>query len=616
MSDQGAARGQPPGEAFALKGQGSPRQLSESLQGDQRRELESLLEEHAVERMLLELEIQARSRECEQARQELQRLQAEMERRILDRTTELEKACEDMKKLDEIKDSFLISVSHELRTPLTSIRSFSEILLGYEDLERDQQREFLGIINLESERLSRLINDVLDLSRIQAGGMPWNDDLLSLSETIQETVRAHAPLAREKSLEVSVLLPEELPLVFADRDRIQQIVTNLLGNAIKFSPPGGGIRIQAETLKTRRAEASPEWILVRVSDQGIGIDQQDQEVIFEKFRQVSTDTLKDKPQGTGLGLPICREILNHYKGNLWVESEKAKGSNFFFTLPAAPTSARRLCDTFSSEGGAGNRKFKTVLVVDDNRSVRGLLRYQLERRGYTVLEAANGQEALEVAKRAHVDLITLDLMMPVMSGYDLLEVIRDDPVTSSIPVLIVSVLEDQGKGILPGANDFLNKPFRESDLIGKVRTLLGQGQKTILVVDDERAVAETLRMQLEEKGYPVDVASNGEEAIDFMRTRVPDLLILDLLMPRKNGYEVLSWVRKEESTREVPVIVLSGCPVSGGGRDLFNLGADSVVEKSMDLSSLFDKIDTILTPPRPVTPRTGLDSEIPAGRLS
>jgi PAS domain S-box-containing protein len=248
---------------------------------------------------------------------------------------DLKRHNEELKKLDEMKDSFLSSVSHELRTPLTSIRSFSEILLRYDHEDPATRKEFLGIIHSESERLSRLINDVLDLSRIEAGGMVWNDQILPVGQAIRGILPAHQKLLETKDLRLVLDLAPDLLPVRADRDRIQQVVANLLTNAVKFSRPGREIRIRTEALEGRHPGKPSPWIKVSVSDQGIGIDEKDFEVIFDKFRQVESDGMRDKPEGTGLGLHICKDIVLHYGGNIWVESEKGRGSTFCFTLPAA-----------------------------------------------------------------------------------------------------------------------------------------------------------------------------------------------------------------------------------------------------------------------------------------
>jgi signal transduction histidine kinase len=252
--------------------------------------------------------------------------------------SDLSKAYEELKSLDNAKDAFLSSVSHELRTPLTSIRSFSEILLSYEDTDKKDQKEFLGIIKSESERLTRLIDNVLDISRIEGQKMVWNDCLVRLNEIIGDAAKAQDPLLREKGLRLKIEVPTGVPPLHADRDRIQQVITNLLNNAIKFSPRGGTIRIRARTLEGKRSGEPSAWIRVAVSDQGVGIEEKDFDLVFEKLMQVCSDAMTDKPVGSGLGLPISKEIVLHYGGNIWLESRKGKGSTFFFTLPSASES--------------------------------------------------------------------------------------------------------------------------------------------------------------------------------------------------------------------------------------------------------------------------------------
>ena len=269
----------------------------------------------------------------------VRKLNEQLEQKVKERTAELEKAYNELKELDKMKDSFLSVISHEFRTPLTSIQSFSEILLHYDNEEKETQREFLEIINSESQRLTRLVNDVLDLSKIEANCMVYIDDFISLEEVIRDVVKAQYQLLQAKSLHLSLDLPSTLPTVFVDRDRINQVVSNLLGNAIKFSLQGGTIGIRAETFRGRRMGDRSEWIRVSISDKGIGLDKKDFKNIFNKFHQVSSDALKERPKGTGLGLPICKEIITHYQGNIFVESEKGKGSTFFFTLPAAKKTA-------------------------------------------------------------------------------------------------------------------------------------------------------------------------------------------------------------------------------------------------------------------------------------
>jgi len=560
--------------------------------------LKELVEERTDELKQANQKLEREIAERIEIEERLRRLNKELDRRVTERTADLEKANEELTELDRMKDSFLSSVSHELRTPLTSIRSFSEILLKYDQGDPDTQKEFLSIINSESERLTRLINDVLDLSRIEAGGMVWKDAVVSMEEILHDILPAHQRLLEERSLQLTVDLSPDLPPVFVDRDRIQQVVRNLLTNAIKFSHEGGKIIIKVDTFEGRRTEEASAWIKMSLSDQGIGIDERDFEIIFDRFRQVSSDTLRDKPQGTGLGLPICRDIVAHYKGNIWVESRKGEGSTFSFTLPAAMTDAeRRSEDPPAGELPAPTGNEKTILVVEENLNTRRVLRSQLERKGFAVLEASDADEAIAVARKQRIDLILLDLLMPRLGEEDLLGVFKEDPATESVPVLIVSVVESTENGILPGAHGFLRKPFREEELIFKVQTLLEDRNRSILVADDNPGVRASLQMQLEDLGYPVYLAENGEEAMELLKLSVPDLVILDVVMPDKGGQEVLAWIRNNKDTRDLPVIILTGYPLFGELDRLRALGIEACMEKSKDLSHLFTKIDSLFEAP-------------------
>ena len=254
-----------------------------------------------------------------------------MEQQIAEYTHRLEKAYQELQELDQMKDNFLSTVSHELRTPLTSIKGFAEILLSYEEEDKETQREFLTIINDESDRLTRLINDFLDLARIESGRQQWEMTKLAIPEVIETATNATNALSTQKNLRVDVHLEPNLPPIRGDRDRLVQVVTNLVSNAIKFTPEGGEIRVGAQVLKGEAEDVS-DMIRLSVSDTGIGIAPDEYEKVFEKFKQVG-DTLTDKPKGTGLGLPISKEIVEYHGGRIWVESELGRGSTFYFTLP-------------------------------------------------------------------------------------------------------------------------------------------------------------------------------------------------------------------------------------------------------------------------------------------
>ena len=244
----------------------------------------------------------------------------------------LEQANERLRELDKLKDNFLSTVSHELRTPLTSIKSFSEILLSYDE-DPQTQKEFLGIINDESDRLTRLINDFLDISKIQAGRMQWKTQAVSTNEAIQQAVNTTRPLLEKEKLRLESEIEADLPAVLSDKDRLIQVLTNLLGNAIKFTPQDGLIKVKAWQ-DNQPNPAGKKMVTVSITDSGIGIAPENHHKIFENFGQVG-DVLKDRPRGTGLGLPICKKIVETFGGKIWVESALGKGSTFTFNLPQA-----------------------------------------------------------------------------------------------------------------------------------------------------------------------------------------------------------------------------------------------------------------------------------------
>jgi len=264
--------------------------------------------------------------------QKTNRWNEEVERQVADRTSEFQQMYEELKRLDEAKDGFLSSVTHELRTPLTSIRSFAEILVDYPDEAAATRKGFYLIIKKESERLSRLIDDVLDLSKIRAGKIEWHLKKLHSASVIQEAIDGVNCLMLKKNLRLATDVEEGLPAFRADEDRIIQVLTNLIGNAIKFTPRGGEIRIAAKLLAGKRSEDRRDFIHISVSDTGIGISEEDLSRVFDDYSQCQ-DTLTEKSKGTGLGLPICKEIVSRHRGNIWVESEKGRGSTFHITLP-------------------------------------------------------------------------------------------------------------------------------------------------------------------------------------------------------------------------------------------------------------------------------------------
>ena len=303
-----------------------------------------------------------------------------MEEQLKKHAEELQAANEKLQELDKMKDSFLSTVSHELRTPLTSIKSFAEILLTYDE-DKETQREFLNIINQESDRLTKLINDFLDLSKIEAGRMQWDDREQSLIPVIQNAIHITQALAKEKNLTVEFNTLENLPVVSCDKDRLMQVITNLVSNSIKFTPKGGKITIGVKPLMENKPDDNPKTVVVSVTDTGIGIAPENHALVFEKFKQVG-DTLTDKPKGTGLGLPICKEIIEHYGGKIWVESELGKGSTFAFSLPVVPPAeVKAPIPEVKEKPVEKAQEGKLILIVDDEVNIRQFLAHELGEKG-------------------------------------------------------------------------------------------------------------------------------------------------------------------------------------------------------------------------------------------
>ena len=385
---------------------------------------------------------------------------------------ELKRAKDAAEAANSMKGQFLANVSHELRTPLTSIMGFAKLigkdfsrlflpLVGEEEKLRQRAERVgqnLAVIVREGERLTRLINDVLDLAKIEAGRIEWRDAPVSVKELVDNALQAvSGQFANMPAVDLKVKVAAGLPGIVADRDRLMQVLINLLNNAAKFTRAGS---VEVTAGLNGKGE-----IQIGVRDSGIGIPAEYLDKVFDNFQQVAGDTLSDKPQGTGLGLPISRQIIQHYGGRIWAESRYGEGSTFTFTLPVPPAGEEAEASP-AAEETAG---LPLILVVDDDPGIRGLLAQLLEDAGYRIVTAADGREALELARRHRPDLITMDLMMPGMDGYTAIECLRKDELLHAIPIVVISVLGESG-GVESDAT--LKKPVDEELLLRAIHALL------------------------------------------------------------------------------------------------------------------------------------------------
>lgn len=547
--------------------------------------------------------------ERKQMEQRIREYSEELEERL----EELEAAYEKLKELDKLKDSFLSTVSHELRTPLTSIKSFAEILLNYSD-DPATQKEFLGIINEETDRLTRLINDVLDIAKIESGRIQWEISQLNIPEIIESAMHATHGLVAQGELSVTVECPPNLPAVWGDRDRIVQVITNLIGNAVKFTPPEGKIWIEAGVLSEEGKGDHADMVKVSVTDTGIGIPPEEHHKIFEKFYQVG-NTLEGKPMGTGLGLPICKEIIEHFGGKIWVESDRGKGATFSFTLPiaretpggatapgvpegrevaAAPSAVKESAGGEKPAVRKNNGRQRKILVVDDEANIRRFLNHELTQKGYLVVEAANGHDAIRMAREHLPDLITLDVLMPDITGLDVTAVLKKDPATKDIPIVIISVMEWQERAFELGAADYITKPCNMAEMVRKIGRLLEGPQGRVLIVDDDRALAKSISYELEQRGYITFIAHDGEQGLAAAKRIRPELIVLDMVMPTMDGYDFLEAKKMDPEIAEIPTIALTGLEVEGAKVKALSLGATGYVVKSGGLGELLETIAGVI----------------------
>ncbi|MBW4515050.1 MAG: response regulator [Timaviella obliquedivisa GSE-PSE-MK23-08B] len=474
------------------------------------------------------------------------------------------------KEIDQMKTDFISTVSHELRTPLTSVLGFAKLIQKkLEDvvlpavttdspkIQRTvkQVRENLHIIITEGDRLTSLINDVLDIAKIEAGKVEWDMQPLPISEILDRAIAATAVLAQAAKLQIIRQIEPDLPEVVGDRDRLIQVLINLLSNAIKFTPVG--------TI-TCRAHNHQGNIIVSVIDQGIGIALEDQPKVFEKFKQVG-EVMTDKPKGTGLGLPICKQIIEHHNGRIWVESQLGQGSSFTFSLPTTVSTqaisihldslVQQLKENVD-RAVSSNGSQKNLLVVDDEPHIRELLRQELEAEGYLIRTAQDGIEALRLVEELPPDLIILDVMMPNISGFDLAAVLKNNPATMNIPTIILSIIQDKERGYRLGVDRYLSKPINTELLLSDIKMLLTQeiSHKKVLVVDADLSTAKILSDVLVSKGYTVTEATTGSEGIEKALSIKPDMIIINA--EASEQHNIVQTLRFDNGLKNVVFVVV------------------------------------------------------------
>lgn len=465
---------------------------------------------------------------------------------------ELELRNREVERANRMKSEFLASMSHELRTPLNAIIGFSDLLAEQTAgaLSSKQQR-FVNHIQQGARHLLALINDILDLSKVEAGRLELSRENVPVGTALAEVLGSIRPAAAAKGISVLSSIGPDV-MVFADRTRFKQILVNLLGNAVKFTPEGGKIWVEAAERRGR--------LTVSVSDTGLGIPADEQEAIFDAFHQAGATT-KGVKEGTGLGLAITKRLVEEHGGRIWVESEPEKGARLSFTMAAGRAWTSEAAPAGDSRPeGAGGRDRPLILVVDDEAPARELLASWLEPEGYQIIAASSSDEALAKAAEHVPDAITLNMLTPGKGGWDTLYELKKTPVTSAIPVIVVTVVDEPKVGLALGAAEYLVKPVEREVLLETIRRHIGPGSNgpaKVLVVDDAPGTRELLKETLESDGYIPVLAANGKEALEALSRISVSAILLDLIMPEMDGFEFLLRMKEDPASRSIPVLVLT-----------------------------------------------------------
>jgi signal transduction histidine kinase/DNA-binding response OmpR family regulator len=494
-----------------------------------------------------------------------------------------QQAVKEMREIDQIKTQFLANMSHELRTPLNSIIGFSRVILkGIDGPVTDLQHQDLTAIYNSGQHLLGLINDVLDLAKIEAGKMELSFDEINITDIITSVMSTASGLVKDKSIKLVRNIQGDMPTVRADAIRIRQVMLNLLSNAAKFTDEGE-IVVDASI---QPGPAGLAEILISVSDTGPGISQDDQEKLFQAFSQVDNSPTR-KTGGTGLGLSISQQLIQMHGGRIGVHSELGKGSTFYFTLPIYRGKEEKV-DSYGS---------KVILAVDDDPQVIALYERYLQPQGYQVVALLDPSRAKERAHQIKPFAITLDIMMPGYDGWQVLNDLKNDTETKDIPVIICSIIEEQERGFSLGAADYLLKPILEEDLLNALNRLNGDGSiREVLIVDDDPNSLRLMGMYFRRHNqYKVILAEGGKKGWEIITSHPPHALILDLFMPEMDGFTILEKMRDNAKLRDIPVVVVSGGDLTANQRTQLTEFGQRLVSKSLlNESDLLKTIENAL----------------------
>ena len=521
-------------------------------------------------------------------------------KRLMDEVTvkniELEN---EKKKADDANDTlkrFLATFSHELRAPLNAIVGFSEILTSDLDtLPREKVHDFMKNINVSGKHLQNLINDILDLSKIEAGKMELHVEAYPVSYFTESVQRVLQSALQQKNLSLAFTVSPDVDNLVVDQTRFKQILVNLVSNAIKYSNVGGTVTVVIQRVENE--------IAVEVRDEGIGIKPEELSKLFNAFQQASNAFGSD--EGTGLGLVITKRLLEMHGGQIWVDSEWGKGTTFRFRIPMVVAgevvdSAEKLLRVANIQPAAGSSVEKPLaLIIEDNLQASKLLETYLQDAGYRTDIARDGVEGFEKAKFLKPTIITLDMILPIKDGWQVLKELKRHPICKSIPIIIVSITDEKKLGFSMGAVDYFVKPVNREEFMESLKRVplhlkRAHHQPKVLIIDDDKTASDLIEVMLEAEGYSVIKTLRGEEGIELAQTAEPDLVILDLIMPDVSGFNVAYQLKQDSRTRNIPIIVLTSMDVDEDTREQMEGFVTGVISKSnFTKNDLLREINTI-----------------------
>jgi len=478
------------------------------------------------------------------------------------------------------KSQFLANMSHELRTPMNAVIGYTEMLQeeaedrGLTDMVPDFQK-----IRSASQHLLKLINDVLDLSKIEADRIELNPERVSVTELLADARSNVEPMIANNRNELKIHKLTELGDVFLDRIRLHQVVLNLLSNAAKFTRRGT-IEVTAERL----SESDFDWLIIRVKDSGIGMTKAQLEHVFEPFAQADATTTREYG-GTGLGLSISRQICELMGGSLTAESEKDVGSTFIVRIPVESSGIKAGSATVAIGSkpqavAALKTEIPTILVIDDDASVRDLMARTLKRAGYAVVAVESGEEGLRLASKLKPAVIILDVMLPELDGWSVLTRLKSDPDLAHIPVVMQSILDEPKRGFMLGASEYLTKPIDRGRVIEVIGRLQGEGDSQALVVEDDPDTCKLFAKWLKGAGWQVRTAGNGKEGLEVWDEQRPELVILDLMMPKMDGFEFMESLQQKPEAAGTKVVVVTAKDLTADEIRQLNGGVERIIHKT------------------------------------